>query len=307
MRSLTLPQNPPVGRPALIFVLVAALSLGWGLSWPMMKIALSEFPVWTFRAWSCLAAGLCILALARVAGGRLVPEQKEWWGLTLAALCNVTGWHMFIGYGVPLVASGHAAVLAYTMPLWVVLLGTMLFRQPLDPSSIVGLVFGLAGIFTLLAPDLAKLGEAPLGSGLILLGALSWALGTLIQKHYKTDLPILAFTAWQLILGSAPILFLMPIIEGVIVPDVSIEAWAAGAYITVVALVLCYFLWFKIVSLMPASRASISTLLVPALGVGSGALFLGEPVGAREITALAFTAAALAFVLLVPARQHAGR
>jgi hypothetical protein len=48
-------------------------------------------------------------------------------------------------------------------------------------------------------------------------------------------------------------------------------------------------------------------LLVPALGVASGALFLGEPVGAREIIALAFTAAALAFVLLVPARQHAGR
>jgi drug/metabolite transporter (DMT)-like permease len=299
-------QQPPAGYSPLIFVLVATLSLGWGLSWPMMKIALSEFPVWTFRAWSCLGAGLCLLGFARFSGGRFMPEAKEWWGLSLCALCNVTAWHMFIGYGVPLVAAGHAAVLAYTMPLWVVVLGTALFRQPLELPSIAGLIFGLAGISTLLAPDVAKLGEAPLGSGLILLGAISWALGTLIQKGSRMELPILAFSGWQLVLGSLPILFVMPMIEGVVFPKVSVQAWAAGAYITVVALVLCYFLWFKIVSLLPASRASISTLLVPALGVASGALMLGEPNGLREMVALAFTAAALAFVLLVPSRQHAG-
>jgi drug/metabolite transporter (DMT)-like permease len=275
------------------------------MSWPMMKIALREFPIWTFRAWSCLAAGICLLGLARLSGGRLRPPAGEWRGLILAALCNVTAWHMFVGYGVVLVASGHAAVLAYTMPLWVVLLGAVFLRQPLEAQSVIGLALGLAAILTLVSADLATLGKAPTGTVLILLGAIAWATGTLIQKHRRTVLSTLALSGWQLVIGSVPIFIAMPFIEGLQVPTVSREAWLAGAYLTFIALVICYFLWFKILSLMPASRASISALLVPAVGVASGALFLDEPFGWREVLALAFIAAALVFTLIVPGEKRA--
>lgn len=299
-----MPRDVSAKFPLLILFLVASLSIGWGVSWPMMKIALSEFPIWTFRAWSCLAAGMCLLGLARLSGRTLLPPAGEWPGLTLAALCNVTAWHMFVGYGVVLVASGHAAVLAYTMPLWVVLLGTVFLREPLELQSVMGMTLGLAGILTLVSADFATLGKAPAGALLILFGAIAWATGTLIQKHRRTVLPTLALSGWQLVIGSVPIFIVMPFIDGVRVPNVSAQAWAAGAYLTFVALVVCYFLWFKIVSLMSANRASISALLVPAVGVASGALFLDEPFGWREILALAFVAAALALVLTVPAEKR---
>ena len=291
--------------PLLISILIAALSIGWGMSWPMMKIALREFPIWTFRAWSCLAAGICLLGLARLSGRRIRPPAGEWRGLILAALCNVTAWHMFVGYGVVLVAAGHAAVLAYTMPLWVVLLGAIFLKQPLELQGIIGLALGLAAILTLVSADLATLGKAPTGTVLILLGAIAWATGTLIQKHRRTVLSTLALSGWQLVIGSVPIFIAMPFIEGLQVPAVSREAWLAGAYLTFIALVICYFLWFKILSLMPASRASISALLVPAVGVASGALFLDEPFGWREVLALAFIAAALVFALIVPGEKRA--
>jgi drug/metabolite transporter (DMT)-like permease len=288
-------------HPLLVVALIVALALCWGASWPMMKITLSEFPIWTFRAWSCLIAGLCLLGLARLAGERLMPPSSEWRGLMLAALCNVTAWHLLIGYGVVIVASGHAAVLAYTMPLWVVVLGTIFFRQPLEMQSIVGLGLGLAGILTLVSTDLATLGKAPLGAALILLGAIAWAAGTLIQKHRRTVLATFAVTGWQLVLGSLPIFLMMPMIDGVHMPQVSGRAWATGTYLTFVALVICYFLWFKIVSLMPVNRASISSLLVPAVGITSGALVLGEPFGWREVLALGLIASAVMLVLTVRA------
>ncbi len=219
-------------------------------------------------------------------------------------MCNVTAWHMFVGYGVVLVASGHAAVLAYTMPLWVVLLGTLFLREPLELQSVMGMALGLAGILTLVSADFATLGKAPVGALLILLGAIAWATGTLIQKHRRTVLPTLALSGWQLVIGSIPIFIVMPFVDGVHIPNVSAQAWAAGAYLTFIALVVCYFLWFKIVSLMSANRASISALLVPAVGVASGALFLDEPFGWREMLALAFVAAALAMVLTVPMKRR---
>jgi drug/metabolite transporter (DMT)-like permease len=271
----------------------------------MMKMALREFPIWTFRSWSCLTAGLCLLGLARLFRQRVLPPDGEWRGLIAAAFCNVTIWHMAVGYGVVLVASGHAAVLAYTMPLWVVLLGTLIFRQPLEAQSVMGLILGLAGIITLISADFATLGRAPAGAALILFGAMAWAMGTLIQKHRRTVLSIFASTGWQLILGSIPIFLLMPFIDGVRIPDVSAEAWFAGLYLTFVALVFCYFVWFKMVSLMSASRASISALLVPAVGIASGAVVLGEPFGWREFLALGFIAAALVLVLTVPAGKPA--
>jgi drug/metabolite transporter (DMT)-like permease len=293
-------SDSPVTGTLLPPVLIAALSLGWGMSWPMMKIALSEFPIWTFRGWSCLVAGLSLLVLARLSGNRIAPPAEEWRGLTVAALCNVTAWHLLIGYGVVLVASGHAAVLAYTMPLWVVLLGSVLYGQPLDMRSIAGLALGLAGVLTLVSPDLASLGKAPLGALLILLGAMAWAMGTLIQKHRRTVLPILTVSGWQLIIGCIPILVTMPLVDGFQVPDVSGRAWAAGAYLTFIAVVVCYYLWFKIVSIMPVNRASISSFIVPAVGVASGAIILGEPFGWREALAMACVAAALLMVLTAP-------
>ncbi len=297
-------RDASAGLRPMVILLVLLLSLGWGFNWPIMKIALVEFPVWTFRAVSCVAAGLCLLVIARLAnGGALTPDRREWPQLMLAALFNVTGWHMLIGYGVPLVPAGHAAVLAYTMPLWVVVLGTLVFRQPLELTSVLGLVLGSAGIVILVLPDLESLGAAPLGSGLVLLAALSWAIGTLIQKRLVTRLPTLALTGWQLVLGSVPMLLLMPFVDRLHAPNVSALAWASAIYVTLVALVICYFLWFKIVSLLSASKASIATFLTPAVGIVSGALLLGEPFGIREMLALAFIAAAIFLVLTPPARE----
>jgi drug/metabolite transporter (DMT)-like permease len=296
-------QDSSTRFPLIVLLLVAALSIGWGVSWPMMKIALREFPIWTFRAWSCLLAGMCLLGAARLTGQTLLPPAGEWRGLTLAALCNVTAWHMLVGYGVVLVASGHAAVLAYTMPLWVVLLGAVFLAQPLELRSVIGMALGLAGIVTLVLADVATLGKAPAGAVLILLGAIAWAAGTLIQKHRRTVLSTLALSGWQLVIGCVPIFIVMPFIEGVRFPDVSGRAWAAGAYLTFVALVICYVLWFKIVSLMRADRASISALLVPVFGVASGAVFLNEPLGWRELLALGFVASALVLVLTAPAEK----
>jgi drug/metabolite transporter (DMT)-like permease len=289
-------------RP-MVVLLVVVLSVGWGVTWPIMKIALSEFPLWTFRAVSCFVAGLCLLGFAGFSKGAFMPRSSEWGRLTLAALCNVTGWHIFVSYGVQIVPAGHAAMLAYTMPLWVVMLGTGLLGQPLEVQSVAGLVLGLAGISTLILPDLGSLGDAPLGAGMILLAALSWAIGTLIQKHYGTGLSTLASTGWQLVLGAIPIALLAPMVEDVHFPQASGRAWAAAIYITLLSLVLCYFIWFKIVSLMSASRASISTLLVPALGIVSGALFLDEPLGWRELFALALIAGAVILVLAPPIRR----
>jgi drug/metabolite transporter (DMT)-like permease len=281
-------------------VLILALAIGWGLNWPVMKIGLLEFPLWTFRGSACLIAGICLLAFARLAGGRAYPLAGEWWGLALASLFNVTLWQIFIAYGLRLVASGEAAILAFTMPLWAVFLGRVFLRERLGPRGVAALVLGTAGIVVLLLRDLTAIARAPGGVAMVVTGAAAWALGTLIQKRQRSSMTTVALAGWQLTLGALPMMALIPPVEGLHIPHASAAAWLALAYTTFVALVLCWYMWFKLVSLMPMSIASISTLLIPVVGVISGALMLHEAIGLEEIASLVLIGAALALILIRP-------
>jgi drug/metabolite transporter (DMT)-like permease len=296
--------SPPAPRfPLLAPALIAGLALGWGLNWPVMKVALAEIPLWHFRVGTCLVAGSALLALARLLGNAIAPPPEEWRGLTLSALFNVTVWHVFAAYALLLIPSGHAAVLAFTMPLWAVLFDRLWFGERISRRNAVALGLGVAGIIVLLARGYAQISEAPLGAVLVLVAAIGWAIGTLIQKHRRSSLTPVAMAGWQILIGSLPMIAIMPIVEGVHWPQASALAWVATAYTTFVALVFSYFAWYSIVRLMPVNVASISSLLVPVVGVCAGAILLGEPFGWREVLALLLIGTALALVLVIPQRR----
>ena len=289
-----MPARVSLVGPALI----VALAIGWGLNWPVMKIGLREFPLWTFRGSACLVSGLCLLAVAAMAGGRAMPRRGDWLELSVAALFNVTLWQILIAYGLRLIASGEAAILAFTMPLWAVLLSRLFLKEALGRKGVAALILGSAGMAVLLSRDLTALAQAPTGVAMVLLGAFAWAVGTVLQKHQRMALTTIALAGWQLTLGALPMMAMVLLLEGARVPHVSEQAWLALAFTTFIALVLCWYLWFKIVALMPAGLAAITTLLVPAVGVLGGALMLGETIGGREILALVLIAAALGLVLI---------
>ena len=80
--------------PPLGFVLLAGLTLFWGLNWPAMKIALAELPVWWFRAGCLWFGGLGLILIARFTGQSLRVPAVERGPLLLCALFNVVGWHV---------------------------------------------------------------------------------------------------------------------------------------------------------------------------------------------------------------------
>ncbi len=287
--------------PKLGLVLLALLAVAWGLNWPFMKIALAEIPPWTFRSWTCVAAGLLLLALAGVTGGRWRLAAGEWRQAFVASLFNVTFWHMLVAYGLIILESGKGSVLGFTMPLWAALLGVVFLKERLTGRRLLALVLGISGILILVSRDLATLGARPLGVAFLLAAAFGWAIGTIYQKRVAWTVSTLAVAGWQLLLGAIPILLVLPFVEGIVFPEASAIAWLCTLYLVLVALVFAYFAWFKIVRLFPTNVAAIGSLLTPVVGMVSGAVILGEPFGVKEVAALALVGSALALVLMVPA------
>jgi len=293
--------------PRSTWALLIALTLGWGCNWPMMKLALAEVPVWTFRG-LCVAAGaLGMFAIARANRRRILPEPGQWRGLTATAVFNVTLWNVCIAYGLTFLPAGRSVILAYSMPLWVVLLSRLLLGERLTPRRLLGVILGMAGLALLIGGEFSALRAAPTGALLIIAAALAWATGTVLMKRYPSNLPITAFTAWQFLIGGTPIILGALLLDHAHWHPISWTAAAAVLYNMVVAFVLCHWAWFKIVSRASAGVSALGTLMIPVVGVSSSLLVLGEHASWQEWAALLLVLGAVATVLIPrPAQAVAG-
>lgn len=288
----------PDHLPRGLWWVLAGLTLAWGFNWTALKVALTEVPPWTFRS-LCLGFGSAVLFAALRAGGqRLVLPHGQWRRLWLLALLNITSWNMLIAFGVALIPSGRAAILAYTMPVWAVPLSVWLLGERVTGAKLAGLLLGLGGLALLLGESFAQLGSAPLGSLLIIGAAVSWALGTVLQKRLPVNLPAGLYTAWIMLLGGAPIFAGALLFEDVgQLAGIGPLPWLGTAYNVFVAFAFAHWAWIKIATSVPVSVFSISMLIIPVVGVLSGMLFLGERPTWAEYAALAMVLAALVTVL----------
>jgi len=288
----------PDHLPPQLWWVLASLTLAWGFNWTAMKTALSEVPPWTFRS-LCLGLGAAVLFSALRAGGqRLVLPTGQWGRLWLLAILNITSWNMLVAFGVGMIESGRAAILAYTMPVWAVPLSVWLLGERITGAKLLGLVLGLGGLTLLLVESFAGIGRAPLGALLIVGAAVSWALGTVLQKRFPVKMPAGLYTAWIMLLGGVPIFIGALLFEDWrALKDVGPKPWLGTAYNVFVAFAFAHWAWIKIATSVPVSVFSISMLIIPVVGVASGILFLGERPAWTEYAALGLVLAALLTVL----------
>jgi drug/metabolite transporter (DMT)-like permease len=283
--------------------LLVALTLDWGVSWPMMKACVEAISPWTFRTLTTIVPGVVVLiALAAIGVDIRIPPRRLPW-LMLLAVVNVTAWMMFSAFALTLLPAGRSSIIAYTMPLWSVILGAIFLRETISRLKLLGLASGLSGLAVLIGPDLLDLGTSPVGAGLMILGALCWSTGIVLMKLRPWHMPVWSFSGWQLVLGGLPAGLGAIFLESGAFAPFGWREWGALAYVLLVGVIVGNFLWFKIVSLLPASIASIGTMAIPVVGVVSSLLLLGEPVGWREIVALTLVVLALVAVVS-PARAR---
>src|SRR5687768_2695662 len=146
---------PPQWRPMQALsrqqlVVLACLTLVWGVNWPVMKLGVTDFPPLTFRALSILL-GVPVLAIALVA--LKVPfrlPQRHWPELAKLTITNMLIWHICIILAVRALSSGRAAILGYTMPIFSAVIGAMLFSAVLTRRAWLGVGAAAIGVALLL-------------------------------------------------------------------------------------------------------------------------------------------------------------
>ncbi len=296
----------PRGLPRLGLFLLVLITLGWGFAWPAMKIVLNEMTPWAFRTATIPLAGILLMGLARLSGQRLAVPRGQWRDLVVVALINVGGWQTFSALGLDNLSSGRAVLVAYTMPVWASLASAVLLGEALTARLVAALVLGMTGVGVLLIGDFSALGAAPLGVAYMLTAAITWGLGIVLLKRVHWQIPTLSLAAWQLLIAGTGIAIASWAMGEARLPDLSPLAWSMLVFVLLVPICFCTYAFFRVVSLFPASISAIGTLMIPVVGVVSGSLVLGEPVGWREILSLALIGSAMALTLLFPLRRPRG-
>lgn len=279
--------------------LLVLLTLMWGVNWPMMKFSLREItPLW-FRALTMSGGALMLLVFYLARGSNMRLPRSEWARVAWLALPNIVGWHFFSILGLKELASGRAAILGFTMPVWTVLIGLLLAHDRMTPRVWISVAGAAAAVALLSAQELAQLAGRPLGIVWMQLAAVSWALGTLLVRRSSTALPVEALTVWMMLVGAAFFWAVAPLAETA--PDLaafSAPMWTSLAYGVFLNYGWAQVLWFGMARRLPPAASAFSIMAVPLVGTLGATVIVGETPGTLDWLAAAAVVTAIASALL---------
>lgn len=259
------------------WALIAVVTLLWGLNWPMMKFALRDVSPLYFRAITMSGGTLTLIAFFAWRGVPLGVSRSQAVSLVWLALPNIIGWHLCSIIALSQLPSGRAVILAFTMPVWTVLLTVLMFGERMGPRTWLAVVAAITSVGLLAANELAALAGRPVGVLWLQAGALSWALGTVLMRRSTLSLPTEAVTIWMMLIGSVFFWVVAPWAE----PWPAWGAWPASTWWSLAYGVFLNFgfaqvIWFGLVRVLPARASAFAVMAVPLVGVGTAHFILGE-------------------------------
>lgn len=263
----------------------------WGSTFLAIRIAVREgtgFPPFSMAGSRVAVAGLILLLIVRLRRKLLVPTVPEFLILAASGVLLWTGGNGLVTWAEQRADSGFAALVIATIPIMVAVGEALLDRQAPSMLLVLSLAIALLGVAVLSAPALDSVGGADLGSLVALLaGAVSWTIGTLLQKRRYVRLGYQASSAYQH-LSAAVAFFLLARLTGEPLVDPVPDAWYAWGYLIVFGSIIGYSSYIQSLRLLPLSLATTNAFVNPVIAVALGALVLGE-----ELTPLTLVGAAL--------------
>ena len=282
------------------WAMLALLALVWGSAFLFIKVAVQSFHPLTY-VWFRLAIAAMALTIAlRLFGRPLSLPWRVWAAVALLALLNNVVPFVLFGWGQLHIASGLAAILQATTPIFgVIAAHLMTTDERFTAPRLAGVVIGFGGVAMMIGPQLAGDGGNHLLAQLACLFASGlYALAGIFARRFKamgvepTELAAGQFVAGAVMLAPVALLFGQPLGD---LPH-SLEAWGSVAVLALVCSAFAYIVFFRLIERAGATNSLLVTLLVPPVAIIVGALVLGEQLGANQFAGLLLIAAGLAAI-----------
>jgi drug/metabolite transporter (DMT)-like permease len=279
------------------WAVLVVLTLIWGINWPIMKLGVTGFPPLTFRALS-MWLGLPVLGAVMLAlKVPLVIPRVHWRELSILTINNMIVWHVLAIISIQALSSGRAAILGYTMPVFSALWGVAMFGERLAPRQLAGVAAAALGVALLLWHELAQMAGRPLGALGMLVAAAAWAFGTQQMRRTRLPMSTLALAFWMTVLTTLVMTVLAVVFEHDRWSAPTPVVWGAIVFNAIGVFGCAQPAWLMLARSLPPVASTLSVMLIPVLGVASGALALDETLHWQDGAAVVLMVVAIASVL----------
>ena len=275
----------------------AAIYLVWGSTYLAIRYSVETIPPLVTAGIRFSVAGTILFAWAWARGFR--PKREHWMaGAVVGALFFLVS-HGMLYWAEQTVASGLAALLIATEPMFILVLGCLAGQQRISRLSALGLGLGVLGVGLLTGAELAMKSSSLLGLAAVLLASVSWAAGVVISPRLRLPADALARTAIPLVCGAVMLLIAAGVsgeFHRIQWSAISLRSVLGLGYLIIFGSVVAFTAYTWLLQQCPPTLVATHTYANPVVAVLLGWLFASEPLNAR--VALASVAILGAIVLI---------
>jgi drug/metabolite transporter (DMT)-like permease len=297
-------MNERASRLPLAPILLIAPFFLWGTAMVAMKGAIAHTSPLFMAGMRILPAGILILIFAAFQGRTQPQGWKSWLWIGLFALVDGSLFQGFLAEGLVRTGAGLGSVMIDSQPIAVALMSFWLFQEHIGLWAWLGLALGVVGISCIGLPDdwilsifsgsfaansglhitLPSTEDAinslhlllDSGEWLMLLAALSMAVGTVMIRFVCKYADPVTATGWHMILGGLPLWGISAVTETEQWSGLVRSDWFALGYATIFGSAIAYSLFFYFASSGSLTSLSSLTFLTPIFALLFGNLLLGE-------------------------------
>jgi drug/metabolite transporter (DMT)-like permease len=268
-----------------VWLAFALLSLIWGSSYLFIRIADQQISALAVVALRLFFGAAAITLIALVLRAELRVPRRALVTLVALSVVNTTAPFLLITWGEKTIDSGLAAVLNSTTPIFSLFIAHLALRdERITPARIAGVIVGFAGVVLLLSRDLSASGihwSGAVSQGAVILASACYALAAVSARRWLKGVHSMTISTYTLWFAGTEAVILSLIFSPPPLASLHPKTLLAVVWLGVLGSAVAYLLYYFIIMTWGASRATLVTYVVPAIGLVLGAIFLGEVVDWR--------------------------
>jgi drug/metabolite transporter (DMT)-like permease len=283
--------------------LLGVLAVLWGASYTFIKIGVETISPVTFIAARTLIAGAILLTVIRWRGLAMPADAATWRRFAFQACLNSVVPFTLIAAAERSVDAGLATILNSTSPIFTFLLTALITRhEPVTARKLVGVGAGIVGICLIIGTQaLGGLGHELWAQLAIVIATVSYAGAAIFGRGFKGLDPMIP-AAGSMLCGAVMLVPLSLIVDRPWTLAPSGTSVLALLGLSIFSTALAFVIYFRLIHTLGSVGTTSQAYLRVPIGVGIGAVFLGESLGPVAWVGMGFVVAGVA-AMTIPARR----
>ncbi len=275
----------PAGTREL-YLLGISFCVLWSSAFIAAKFGLTAAPPLAQLTIRFLFAGALLVGLMHLMGKRW-PDNKAdvVTGILLGVLNNSIYLGLFF-YAMQTITAGMAALIAALTPLATVFFAQPILGERITRRVLLGVALGLAGTFIVLRERLGSGIDDPTGVLLGFIGMLCLTAGTILYRKRGSHADPFVMNTIQTVASGIALLPVALLLEDWGTIDFNATFFLSVGYLSIMLSIVALLIWFRMIQIAGAGKASSFHFLNPGLGMLFGFAILGEPVALNDLVGL---------------------